>query len=297
MSSPTPRKSLVERLKPFTFPLVTAGVFAAAVADWINYTDMIAVIGVMLFWSGLRGSIPKSPAKLLLQVSLPILLTVGAWAVGAPFLLLLPLSAAIYWSIGVAVGAQRENPTRFLGILLPVVAAGILLLATYRILPRALEQSFANQETTVYPEFSLTTLEGAPLSSRDFRGKVVVIDFWASWCGPCLRAMPLVEQLQERYAARPDVQFLAVNTSWRGETREKAIAFARERQLSIPAAYDSAAKVTSLLGIQSIPTALILDKSGNVRFRHTGAAAGTGRFIETMSEQIDSLLDEGSPAR
>jgi thiol-disulfide isomerase/thioredoxin len=284
-------------LQPLAFPLIGIAAFAASVMGAINYTDLIVIIGLMLFWSAYRGTVPASPWKRLVQVALPLLLTVGAWAAGAPFLLLIPLAAAIYWAIGTTVGAQKEGSPAWIGIPLALASAGILVLATYQVLPRALEQSFASQETTVYPEFSLTTLEGEPILSRELRGKVVVMDFWASWCGPCLKAMPLVEDLQERYRSSPDVAFLAVNTSWRGETREQARSFVRERKVSIPAAYDSAAKVTTLLGIQSIPTALILDRSGNVRFRHTGAAAGTGQFVATMSGQIDRLLAETSPAR
>jgi thiol-disulfide isomerase/thioredoxin len=134
------------------------------------------------------------------------------------------------------------------------------------------------------PEFSVTPLSGeGAVSSKDFAGKVVVLDFWASWCGPCRAAIP---GLNAVYAERQNKDFVLLGIT--DETAKVAAAVAAE--MKYPTATDPTGTAFGLFGVYALPTLIVLDRKGVVRDVHTGAGdpAALGRLI-------DELLAEKAP--
>jgi thiol-disulfide isomerase/thioredoxin len=130
--------------------------------------------------------------------------------------------------------------------------------------------------------FTLTRLDGSPLKLNDHRGKVIVFNFWATWCGPCLTELPLLEKTSVKYKDDRDVVFLAVTTD---EDRELVAPFLKQHKFNLPVAY--ADYLNDHFAVSSIPTTIILDRKGEVAFRQAGFNPRED-FVAMLSERIES---------
>jgi len=116
-------------------------------------------------------------------------------------------------------------------------------------------------------DFSLPTLTGENQSLSDLKGKVVFLNFWATWCGPCRSEMPSMEALHNSYREK-GLEILAVNS---GENQAQVLAFMTGNQLSFPVALDMDGKVSMAYGIQAIPTSFLIDREGKIIARLVGS--------------------------
>ena len=133
------------------------------------------------------------------------------------------------------------------------------------------------------PDFTVYDLDGNEVKLSDFIGKPVVLNFWASWCGPCKLEMP---DFNEKYQELGDeVQFLMINlTDGSGETLESASGFIAEQGYVFPVFYDAASDAANTYGIYSIPTTFFIDAEGYAIAQATGAIDA-----ETLQRGIDMI--------
>ncbi len=147
---------------------------------------------------------------------------------------------------------------------------GDLVLARYDHLMRTLQSRFEsrsapNADARDPFDFVLARPEGSPLRLAELRGKVVVMDFWATWCVPCRLEGKILERVRENFRSEPAAVFLAVNVD---EDRGGVPDFLKEEKWSIPVAY--AEGLDHLLGVRALPTLVIFDRGGRVVFRQEG---------------------------
>ena len=116
-------------------------------------------------------------------------------------------------------------------------------------------------------DFSLPTTGGETLSLSQLKGKVVFLNFWATWCGPCRMEMPSMEALYKRYKDE-GLEILAVNCM---ETRQEVAAFMEENALTFTAALDEDGKINGTYGVQAIPTSYLIDRDGKIIMRLVGS--------------------------
>jgi len=126
------------------------------------------------------------------------------------------------------------------------------------------------------PDFTLTSLEGKKVRLSDLQGKIVLINFWATWCAPCRLEMPLIEERAERYSSQLAV--LGVNFD---EPQDQVQSFVDELGLRFDVLLDPGAQVQDLYQVRGYPTSLFVDEAGIVRFIHIG-------FLS--EEQMDRYL-------
>jgi thiol-disulfide isomerase/thioredoxin len=146
-----------------------------------------------------------------------------------------------------------------------------------------LKQFDPNMQLADPMDFTLTGVDGAKLKMSSLRGKVIVLDFWATWCGPCRIQHPLYDKVKQKYNGRDDVVFLAIDTD---EDRSLVPTFLSTNKWTYGSYYEDGLSV--LLKVSSIPTTLIYDGRGELVSRMTGF--DPDRFVAMLSDRIDQAL-------
>jgi thiol-disulfide isomerase/thioredoxin len=134
-------------------------------------------------------------------------------------------------------------------------------------------------------DFTLAALDGGKLDLKTMRGKVVIFDFWATWCVPCRAQHPLYEELKQRFRERDDVVFLSVDTD---EDRQLVAPFLEAQHWSGSNVYFDTGLVR-LLTVSSIPTTIIADKQGRLASRMNGFNGN--KFVDDIAARIQAILD------
>ncbi len=135
------------------------------------------------------------------------------------------------------------------------------------------------------PDFALKSSSGANLRLSEYRGDVVMINFWATWCGPCRQEMPLLDELYARYQ-RVGFNLLGVNID---DDSRRAMKMIDELGVSFPVLFDSRKEVSKLYEVEAMPVTVLIDREGNVRHVHHGYKPG---YEQKYLDQIRSLLRE-----
>lgn len=143
--------------------------------------------------------------------------------------------------------------------------------------------SFAKNQ--IAPSFSLPSFKGNELNIEEWRGKVVYLDFWASWCKPCVESFPKLEALQQKYQGQ-GFTVIAINLD---EKKQNALKFLAENPVSYPVLYDANAEVAQLYQVAAMPSSYFIDKKGIIRLNHRGFIPGDENKIE---KAIQFLLKE-----
>jgi len=136
------------------------------------------------------------------------------------------------------------------------------------------------------PAFDLKSLAGAPLSNASLKGKVVLLDFWATWCAPCRKSMPEFQALHKKYAER-GFMVVGVSIDEGKDGPAKVKKFVSSKKISYPIAVDSeSAPAWEAFQVKAVPAAYLLDRDGRIVAQWTGASA-PGTEIE---EKLAALL-------
>lgn len=135
------------------------------------------------------------------------------------------------------------------------------------------------------PDFVLRSSTGENLRLSEYRGDVVMINFWATWCGPCRQEMPLLDELYGRYQ-RVGFSLLGINID---DDSRRAMAMVKELGVRFPVLFDEEKKVSKLYEVEAMPMTILLDREGTVRHIHYGYKPG---YEQKYLNEIRSLLRE-----
>lgn len=143
--------------------------------------------------------------------------------------------------------------------------------------------------TPFLPRFSFTTRENLAVSNASMRGKVVLLDFWGSWCPPCRESVPILRNLQRKYAVK-GFQLVGISSD---EDEDAWKAFMESQNMDWPDYLDSSGTVQGAFEIGSFPTFIVVDKDGVIRFRQSGLGSETQSDLENAINQ--ALRNQSDP--
>ena len=216
-------------------------------------------------WRGRRSSLPLAMTVVLASAPALILPLYFFSGRNKPFIIF-PVVASVFILIGGIVSRPRTAIAILVVANIAAAFAGppfIGLIVHNRIVK---EQPIA---------FAIHLIDGRTISSQELRGRVVVLDFWATWCVPCQRELPALQRAYQRTSGRKDVAFFAVDgvmsdSGADGDTAERAREYFRRGGYTIPLAFDGGAALEKAFSLSGFPTLLVLDPTGQVRMRHVG---------------------------
>jgi peroxiredoxin len=164
----------------------------------------------------------------------------------------------------------------FKAVALTLVALGTALSAAQAALPAP---------GSVAPDFTLKSNMGKNLKLSEYRGQVVMINFWASWCAPCRQEMPLLNHIYEQYR-KVGFTLLGVNVDDRSETAQ---ALAKQLGASFPILFDADKQVSHRYDVDAMPSTVLIDRGGKVRYIHRGYHSG---YEAQYDAQVRELLKQ-----
>ncbi len=297
MRNPTVRSTLLDLGIGIVAIVVVLGSCFASARIAFDFRAIFAISAVAFFCAGFaRGS---TPAKLIwqaLRVAAGGLLGVAALVVNNGLhRLWFPASLVVAGILCSAAGiiARHAWPNarvRSIGI-----STGILLLVavcSMTVIPNLPVYSSFNPQNQAPAAFAVS-VNGQTIPSTNFRGKVTVLAFYASWCAACFQELPHVDGVYRQFQNDSRVSFYAIDTGWEGDTPERGQKSLSRRHIELPMAFDSGSAARALK-VNTLPSLVLLDSEGRMRFVHVGY--DMSEHLEAgLTHHIRDLLDENIP--
>jgi thiol-disulfide isomerase/thioredoxin len=287
--------------------------FAAAMVVSCFFVDIrpfllatcLAFIAAGFYRGGIRSSGSQSNPSLLIAVFvalggiLPALIVnrLGVAWTERPFLVLFMLASSVDAALGVLLRSLIARQWIRYAALLIGIWALFVFISIYKVVPDWMDRrAYVIVNRDISP-FRIQALAGKIMTSDEWKGHVVVISFWATWCTPCNAELPEIQALQNKYRGNPSVLIVALDSATGGDTAAVAQAYLDRKKLKLTGAIDSLdhdgndhwGPAAKSLGTRGIPTVFILDRSGRLRAIHEGFDSSE-HLTATLSRQIDQLL-------
>lgn len=279
-------------LKQLGKPILTGVVIALLLAlIMLKVTidfQWLLFIGAVLFFIG--GWMNRNSWKKAVLIGVTIIIPFGLLFL---FLVVSEIRGLWYFIVVYLVSTilglkAADLKTRKWYFIIPMVAV-MILLAVF-VVPLNLRQSLTSDVYKELPEFELDAMNGNSIGLEDFGGKTIVLDFFGTWCKPCIKELVELDKVQEGFSNDPNVAFYVVNADLGGDTPEKFNEFINENRYNFNYAYDHNSELFRKLDLinSGLPSLLVIDKEGVIRFLHVGYNTAETHFSDDLINVISS---------
>jgi thiol-disulfide isomerase/thioredoxin len=155
--------------------------------------------------------------------------------------------------------------------------------------PVQMQRALTHLSNGSAPSFTLQPISEGPVPTGAAPGKILVLDFFATWCSPCIAELPELERLRADLQTNHDIEFVLVGTNSGGDTPERVRAFAQRRHILLPVAFDPERKTMRALGLSGFPTLVVIDRVGKVRLTHSGYNSSETSFRHDLTQLLQKL--------
>lgn len=277
-----------EYWKPFLTGIIAAALMVLVMLKITMNFQVLLFLGTALFFAA---------GLLHAKIGRPYLVTAMAVSVFyITFFILIVLEqlpqlwyfAPIYL-VGAFLGVLFKKHKIKAGVASALLTAAMLFIAIDMI-PRDLESMLLKERYDKLPEFTIQHMNGETTDSRSLAGKVVVLDFFGTWCKPCILELPELDKVKEAFD-EDQVVFYVINADQGRDTPEKFEAFIDKNNYSFHFAYDLNSEIFKKLEMDhlGLPTLLVIDKDQHIRMQHVGYNPAEIYFVERLTETIRSL--------
>ncbi|MCO7225547.1 TlpA disulfide reductase family protein [Pleionea sp. CnH1-48] len=132
------------------------------------------------------------------------------------------------------------------------------------------------------PDFTLKSMDGSNVKLSELRGEVIMLNFWASWCGPCREEMPILEEFYKKYK-KLGFRILGINVE---KDSSKAVGYLKDVPVTFPILFDQENKVSKMFDVDAMPSTVFIDRAGNVRFLHRGYKSGDEKHHKKLMKAL-----------
>ncbi len=281
------RRFMAFGLGVLTLLLVGAVTFLTSGDIRLIYAIGTVLLLCLAIWLGASGK-PDWFAAMLLY--LPLLAGFGV--------LLLPKLPALWpilllWAVAVVIGLVFIRATRarhglpVTGMMIVLIAASLWYCISY--VPKLLARELNHFGNVTAPAFTLQPISNGSVPVTSERGKILVIDFFATWCPPCKAELPELEAIRDELKTDADIQFVLVDTNAGGDTPERFRSFAQSRHVTLPLAFDPDGKARASFGMTGFPSLVVIDRTGRVRLTREGYNPAEANFRRDFVRFLKTL--------
>jgi peroxiredoxin len=254
----------------------------------IYVTGAVALFGGAM-WLGARGRPDWSAAGLLVLPLFAVFVFVVLAQIPALWFVLL------FWAIAVTIGLFVFKAVRARardGLAVVVTSAALLVCSLWCCIsyfPKLLAASLNDFTRASAPSFALQPVSGGSAPTDWKPGKILVMDFFATWCVPCKAELPELQAAYSNLSDNSDIQFVLVGSGVGGDTPERVRAFAKKQGITIPLAFDPGCRVRNKFGTLGLPSIVVIDRTGQVRLIRQGYNPAETTFRRDFVRFLETL--------
>jgi peroxiredoxin len=268
-----------------------AGVLAFGVGLTVSEDLRLLYVSgaILLFcgatWVGVRSGRDWLSACLLF---LPLAGMFGFFVLGRlPFL----WPSLLLWGFAAALGlfllAARLSGKAMISGVVVLLAISAWYCMSY--IPAQMKRAMNHFGDDAAPTFAFQAVSEGAVPTTATSGKILVIDFFGTWCPPCLQELPEIVLVRAGLQDRRDIEFVVVGTNSGGDTPERLRSFGRLRHITLPLAFDQGGKAKAAFGLHGFPGLVVIDRTGRVRLTRVGYNSSEISFRADLTQLLESL--------